>query len=137
MTTIAFDGKSISCDSRFANGVLKRESKKFFRMGDGVILFGCGTFSEILDLVDWWKDQTKDFPKTESQLIEYRIGLDRVNLYEAKIPSFIDHMWAFGTGSALAIGAMEMGANSVKAVEIASKYDIYSGGKIYTFGSDE
>jgi 20S proteasome alpha/beta subunit len=37
---------------------------------------------------------------------------------------------AIGSGASIAIGAMEMGATAVGAVEVASKYDIYTGGDI-------
>jgi ATP-dependent protease HslVU (ClpYQ) peptidase subunit len=37
---------------------------------------------------------------------------------------------ALGTGADFAIGAMAMGASARKAVEIATKYDIYTGGEI-------
>ena len=35
--------------------------------------------------------------------------------------------WAIGSGQDFAIGAMEMGADAKKAIEIASKFDIHSG----------
>lgn len=37
-----------------------------------------------------------------------------------------DQFWSVGTGSHIAIGAMEAGKSAVEAVRIACKYDIYS-----------
>lgn len=47
-----------------------------------------------------------------------------------KIPSEITHMYAIGSGSMFAMAAMMLGKSAAQAVNLASKLDLYTGGKI-------
>jgi ATP-dependent protease HslVU (ClpYQ) peptidase subunit len=44
-----------------------------------------------------------------------------------------DPFWAIGSGAKIALGAMEYGASAVEAVDIACKFDPYTGGKIQSY----
>lgn len=66
------------------------------------------------------------------------IRIHAIMVYEGKIFSFYDFLlveeieefWAVGSGMFLAVGAMEIGATAESAVKVASKYDLYCGGKV-------
>lgn len=44
---------------------------------------------------------------------------------------------AVGSGAQIAMGAMAMGASAEKAVEIASRFDVYTGGRITTLALEQ
>lgn len=44
---------------------------------------------------------------------------------------------AIGSGAKIAMGAMAMGASAEKAVQIASQFDVYTGGRITTLALDQ
>lgn len=96
-----------------------------------------GTEEDIVDLlcefVTWGKSKTNtdnlDMQSlfiSDNEIFEiYNYGVNKVDCELANGTFF-----AIGSGMFLALGAMELGADPIKAVEIAIKYDIGCGGKV-------
>lgn len=64
---------------------------------------------------------------------EFIVGLKNNLYYIAEDYSVLrtkTNVYGIGSGSAYAIGAIDAGADIIKAIKIASKYDIHTGGKI-------
>lgn len=62
---------------------------------------------------------------------------DKTGLYEfnksGSIPVPFTSFYAWGSGESIALGAMAAGANAVEAVNLAAKFDIYTGGKVVSY----
>ncbi len=139
MTTIAYDGRFIAIDSRVtSNGdyVVSDTREKFVDL-DGWMIFWCGVASDIDMYVDAFlnnKTVDKDinvglyaYDKKTKQVFE-------IGDVEGKIwRGLLIDMKACGSGSRHAITAMDCGRNSVEAVKLAMKRDIFTGGVIRCF----
>lgn len=138
MTTIATDGKLMAGDGRSTRGdiVSGGDRKKVFRLPDGSIIGIAG--------------RTRDAERAVRSLMadpfapeEVRGDYHLIRLYpNGQIWSHEDTLtapirvkppYAIGSGSTAAMAAMLAGADATAAVKIATKLDIYSGGKITSF----
>lgn len=143
MTTIAFDGKSISCDTMMVNNNLKYflhtkifKSKNFLLAGAGELHYiqkvlrdaeGMST-DEILSSRSYEKEITEN-----ASILLFCLKSKKCFILAGS--QFVECLRvpvAIGSGGEVATGAMLMGASSREAVKIASKIDIYTGGKIKT-----
>lgn len=135
MTTIACDGKSMAGDgAAFVRGTrISWDSVKVCLMPGGVLMGSCGSDVDLTKFKRWLESGAHMEPPT----LEEEFGallLDpsgRVEIVssscigqEAKAPI------AIGSGMDLAIGAMDAGLSAEAAVEIASRRDPHTGGKI-------
>lgn len=137
LTIVAWDGKSIACDSRITGGFIQDDVKKIFKLGNRYIGIA-GTYSAALLVIQWMKDKTREKPKLEIakddefEAIEIKDGkcfyYDE-NLIEHKVSA----PYAIGSGSAFAMGAMSCGKSASEAVGIAKKYDESCGGKTVVY----
>lgn len=55
---------------------------------------------------------------------------------DLEVQEITEH-FAYGSGMFLALGALELGATAIKAVEVAIKYDLYCGGKVTSITIDK
>jgi ATP-dependent protease HslVU (ClpYQ) peptidase subunit len=151
MTTIAWDGKSISADTQSTSGStvlpcptklivirehLEIEGKKIF------LVATAGTSGDHRHSLKYIRDggleSGKEMHKQVSSILlmittdgcGYVFQKDRDNLlpcvWEQPAP------YATGSGGDFALAAMHCGKNSHEAVQIASLLDVYTGGKIDT-----
>ena len=133
MTIICWKGGIIAADSQTTNGVLAGKTKKLFKLKNAAIGFA-GLLTDGLKLIEFLKSDEDKPPELsedfESLMMDLRTGkcayYDRT-LIAVKI---MDKFEAIGTGSELAIGAMEHGATAIEAVRVAIKRDINSGGRV-------
>lgn len=135
MTTIACDGHWMAADglSRDAGGLICSTTiRKVRRLKDGRIFGMAGTPFDI-DKLEIWLNEGGDFPSVDEDNFDcLLLDLDgrvwcyneRGNRSEEMLPA------AVGSGTDLAVGAMEHGATPKEAVEIACKRHSESGGTI-------
>lgn len=147
MSVIAWDGKAVAADRMAVIADVAIETTKIWKMPDGIVIATTGDFSFGLAMIEWWKAgaDAKEWPPFQqtddwARLIIFEPG-ERPYCYErqpCKQPIF-DRFAAWGCGRDLALGAMAMGANAVKAVEIASQFNIYCGKGVdcYMMHSDQ
>lgn len=138
MTTLVWDGKTLAAD-RQANVVgMRRQVCKILKLpSNGGLVGFSGDFDLAQDMHNWLYDGAlpKSFP--ESQKIDDKMvntlwipSPDKIFVFE-RSPYPIDFsankVICMGSGRDFAYGALEMGADAVRAVEIANKYDVGSG----------
>jgi ATP-dependent protease HslVU (ClpYQ) peptidase subunit len=156
MTTVAYREQVLAADSKeTVSDSLVRECQKLFRkrvrepgrFGKhyDIIIGTAGETAPGFLFMDWypgalWFSSTHRMRSPPEQLLHLTsrfemLILEPTGLYEADefcrpmlVPK--QDFWAVGTGSPYAMAAMEMGASAKRAVEIAAKYDVYTGGPI-------
>lgn len=131
MSIIVWDGQTLAADNQGTHCGLRFYVKKLYRLDDGTLLAFVGGASEGLNLIDWYKRgaDPKEWPETQKSeedmatlIIVTPQGV--AACYEkCPVPIPIEkvpHAW--GSGRDFALGALAMGADARKAVEIASVY---------------
>jgi len=127
MTVIAWDGAILAADKQITYGDTIKTCTKIFKVGDDAVAF-CGTNATAMRLLDWYRSGSDKKKWPESlQMGDYYCEMivankDGVKVYQQQpYPTFVEgHFTAWGAGREVAIGAMAMGADAVRAVEIAS-----------------
>lgn len=142
MTTIVYRDGVVAYDSRCTNGDLitsdKVEKKQVI---NGVVFFLAGYIGDFETLTSAYFDvDIQNDIKSEGPCA---IVVDSGKVFLCSIDSPEGSFWkqplsvfdryAIGSGSPYAQGAMEMGADAKKAVEVAAKLDVRTGGKIKTY----
>ena len=130
MTVIAWDGHVLAADRQATHGDTIASVKKAWPLKNGGAVAVCGNLSHGLALKRWVEEgmERKKFPKLKeseewTRLIVALPGKSVVmfeNTPEAI--EIIDPFLAWGCGREAALGALEMGASAIKAVEVASKW---------------
>lgn len=142
MTTVAYRDGVIAVDTLgVSNSGMIRETKKLHRI-HGAIIGLSGVYDDCLTFVDWW-ERGHDMAALP-QFILYRgaedapdfhaIVLDAAGVYlwtEHFQPSPIhEPFFSLGSGAMAARAAMHMGASAERAVEVAMKVDLHTGGRV-------
>jgi len=133
VTTIAWDGKNLACDSRsLTNDTIDQcETQKIFKKS-GVYYCLAGEYAQALAVMDYLVTKKNEpvFPKPEYQVL---VISDTAQIFDGELhPSPVEPPYAMGTGAQFAYGAILSGKTAKEAVEVAIKLDPYSGGKIRT-----
>jgi hypothetical protein len=135
------DGKQVASDSQATLGDQKLAGDFVKVVRDESTLF-CfsGTFCMFTPLVKWYKGGCledavpKCDPEYHHRLWVFNPSLDHpevfVNVHKAPYPIPLFTPAAMGSGADYALGALYAGATLKEAVRIASKLDVYTGGKI-------
>lgn len=142
MTTIAYDGKQVACDSQVGN---QYTIKKGF-VNKTVAIYnhptvwcagGSGERDTILAFQEWMLAVDEPYPELckerSAESTFFSIGLNGfIYEYERRSTPCVELVspWACGSGSEYALGAMDAGASAKEAVEIAMQRDPNTGGKI-------
>lgn len=135
MTVIATDGKTMASDGRSTDRgrmVCSESAEKIRRLPDGRIVgmagtpYDLGVFCEWLEKGGEFPEFDKDYfdplvLETDGRVYSYN---HRGRRHEDMLPA------AVGSGTDLALGAMEAGASPREAVEIACKRQSDCGGRI-------
>lgn len=134
MTTIVCDRKSMAADKRVTGGPMFKTTK-IFRVR-GSLLGIAGNVEQALRFVDWRRNsgpQPQFVETTSIEVIEltsegklFWWGAEMVGI------PIEGGCYAIGSGAALALGAMEMGATPKQAIQIASKWDATTGSDVQT-----
>lgn len=139
MTCIAWDGVILAADRMAENGYARRPVTKIWTLEPErpVVLAIAGNHAASLLLKDWWVNgaDVETWPKEQSDndkrgtLIVVKNG--ECSFYEGlPVALTLDHhprFWAWGSGSEIAIGAMAMGADAIRAVELANEFAVGCG----------
>jgi hypothetical protein len=141
VTTIAWDGKTLAVDSRMTGGCMVRseEAKKLFALENGSYLAGCGEMQDVLLAVEWLNDGAKkdEKPTLGDEFAALIMDCGRCYRIEKKLLRWdvCAPFAAAGSGYEVALGAMAAGADAVRAVEIASRFDPGTNARVhYTDG---
>lgn len=141
MTTIAFKGGIVASDRRMnSNGVLLCEGSKIVRNARGDVAAGCGSLNKLGDCFRWFLDGEKN-----ADFRPYLGPLDMFVIFRADGVT-LDHFStdgratngtmqirrdqpfiAFGSGAMAALGAMACGKSAREAIEIAARFDCFTG----------
>ena len=135
MSVIAWDGKTLAADRQACTGDTKATVRKIFKLESGEILAFAGDLDVGMAMKHWYEEGHKreDFPKInrdEKTFCRLIVASESGVVYYERTPEpvqLLDLFMAWGCGREAALGAMAMGADAVKAVEIASRFILYCG----------
>lgn len=136
MTTIAYRDGILAFDSAMTLDHLRLGAHtKAWRYKDFFIC-GAGSYSEIQAFKDWFMSgMNGESPYPTDEGVFVIITPDRKVLMCDPSGWFVAdgpyHAW--GSGMAIALGAMAAGASAIKAVEAACEIDVYSHGPVRRF----
>lgn len=159
MTTIAFDGKVLAADGQLTRGsnICNLNTQKLFICpsdeewwitGERIVAFGVsGDITGQLALLETVRLRPGYKGLTQSSQLPAKMDFTFLRLLASgkaivggKREDDVTLWWseatpplATGSGYEYALGAMKMGASAVRAIEIASECDIYTGGEISTY----
>lgn len=130
VTTIAYRSGVLAADRQANQGNLKTKGTKLFRIGNVAVGFA-GNFANGRAFCRWLlTDQKEDCPiGDDTHALVMNLETGDCELWEAPgigLP-IEDEFAAIGTGYHFAYGAMEMGADAKKAVQVAAKWDVNTG----------
>lgn len=132
MTTIATDGKSMAGDSLTSgSNTILRFAPKVLKAPDGRIFGCCGLVTDCLKFQAWMLnggDQPELTDDFDALILNTDGTVDWIDKNYTPVRYMVPH--AIGSGSEYALGAMFMGADPAKAVEIAMIRDLSTGGDI-------
>jgi len=130
MTIIVWDGKKMVADKQATVCGTKMRVTKIHKI-NGSIIGVAGDHATAMALIEWFKNgkSPDKWPEIQKDKDRWSTMLEitpdrKIMRYEYEPYPFEveEQFYAFGSGMDIALGAMEMGADGVKAVEIASKY---------------
>jgi hypothetical protein len=137
MTTIAWDGKTLAADTQATSSGMPYKAIKLFALADGSLFAGSGDYGQILAVKDWLEGGSvlADRPKADdfAGLLVTPTG-EAFKLEDAlmRIPLF-QPFFAIGSGRDFAMAAMHCGRRAREAIEIATLFDVFTGGEIVAF----
>jgi hypothetical protein len=146
MTTIAFDGQTVAFDTLTAQSGRKGWTHdKVIRVEGGSFAGGCGELDAIHAFQSWVQNgmDPSDYPQLcrdrseESCFIV--ITPDGVLMDFERTPTPVTKTHGFdacGSGSDYALGAMAAGKTAREAVEIAARFDLYTGSEVIALPLD-
>lgn len=139
MTTIAYCNGMIATDGYITAGqtIVDDQREKMIER-DGVRFFLSGATSDWQLFVDTYFGDRITPRAVDCAALVVRegsvscVGVDPDNaMWECPVPS--DRCYAIGSGSDHALTAMDMGANAFRAVEMAARRCVSTGGKIRVY----
>jgi 20S proteasome alpha/beta subunit len=145
VSVIVWDGKSLAADRQWTAGNLIRTTTKIWKHGD-VLMGGSGTLTHVEALRNWVLGGMlpAKFPdlKCDQNYVPHFWLINRngavAKFEDTPYPMTLrDPFFAEGSGRDFAYGALEMGADAARAVEIACKYDTSCGGGIDVLTFDD
>lgn len=132
MTTIAFDGKTLAADKQATVSEMKSTTSKLY-MVDGKAVGICGNAIKAMEFINWMLKKRKG-KKPELDRHEYvefiMVDLNTGECWvtDKSLALLPYHApCAIGSGSLAALAVMRLGHDAVKAIEIASEVDVYTG----------
>lgn len=134
MSVIAWDGKHVAADRQATNADMRRATRKVWRISGDEIAACTGEEAGGLDMVRWYEmgAAREKFPAAQAtdRWTRLIVFTERgAKVYEqAPEPIILTKPFmAWGSGRDFAMGAMAMGADARRAVQIASKFNIACG----------
>lgn len=146
MTTIAFDGITLACDSAWTlNDTFTSSKTKLIRLPTGALYAAAGHIDDR-DLVALLRDTPCSYQMPDGAaldaitsdlraLVIFPSGdvwlIDTGGEYCGAMPIHSPCV-AIGSGANIALGAMDAGADAKRAIEIACNRDAYTRGPVHT-----
>lgn len=138
MTCIAYRNSVMAADSLVVNDNAIKDLRSIKILSKGGWLLG--TSGELCPpdhtVLKWFKPKAMQLPRMDGykffMLAAGPKGVLRVWDQEGQFEPIRNRFWAVGSGSELAMGAMEMGATAAQAVAVAIKFNVNCDGKIIT-----
>jgi hypothetical protein len=134
MSVIAWDRKTLAADRMQCDGPIRSRSTKLHRH-EGVVIGTCGSGTHATMLLNWYMGGMvpSDFPEPNENtgkailvvMSEYGFASEFRGCPTADVLE--DEFYAWGEGAAFAIGAMAMGADARRAVEVANELCVSCG----------
>lgn len=140
MTTIAYRNGIMASDSQATGGeIVRGETTKLHRTIHGTLI-GISGHSGLTPLLIAWVEggrKWEDRPTLPQHVELHAIIVRPRGTITVLSQDFIEQpvetpFIAVGSGNELATGAMAMGATAAEAVEVAARFDVYTGGRIVT-----
>lgn len=138
MTTIAYKDGILAADTQLTYGYIKGLCRKIEILSTGEVVASAGNEEDYFIWKNWWAGDKKKIPKLHKTFELIMIDPDgRLYKYNNTcIPITIDDpVYAYGSGDALARGAMAYGLSAKEAVKFASEVDINTNNIIDTYDS--
>lgn len=128
MTVVAYKDGVLAADKQSTFAGLRRTTTKIARLPDGRLFGAAGNSSKCRALLQWFEkgDADAKYPDDKNECMVLIVNLDGSLVYYDDGPTPIlleDPFTAIGSGRDYAMGAMDVGASAVKAVDVACKYD--------------
>lgn len=140
MTIIVWDGKTLAADKQATDDGVRRTVTKIRRVksgpNKGCLIAGSGACSQANAMMDWFEDgaDTSLYPKHQENdqlaAILTVITPEKYIIRFEYTPTpilFEDAQYCTGSGREVAYGALAMGADAVKAVEIVCDHVVDCG----------
>lgn len=140
MTTIAFDGKTMACDTRVAGGHIYNTDTKIYESYFAVIGVAGNAEAGILLVKDdsILVPKHYDFDFEALVFVKDTEKVYKVAFYKSwdcalsSVIPIADSFAAVGSGSPYALAAMHLGNTATHAVTVSAQFDTNTGGKIIT-----
>lgn len=133
MTTITYRDGVVAADTRMVAGgwIGAGSARKIFRMQNGGVCAVTGDLAIGTTFIDWF-DGDKANPRPslgdDCRVISFRNNKITVHEGGGSFEMEGSAFYAWGSGAPAALAAMHLGADAMKAVEVASIVDPYTGG---------
>lgn len=141
MTTIAYDGKTMACDTRVTCGSsYYNTDTKIYENDDYVIGVAgdAGVGAMLIDCPYILQARHYDFDFEALVFAKDAKKLYKVAFYKSwdcalsSVIPVADKFSAVGSGSEYALAAMYLGHTATRAITVAAEFDMNTGGKIIT-----
>ncbi len=129
MTTIAWDGKSMVADTRCTSSGMPYRVLKCCVLPNGSLFGGAGTMSAF-ESVRAWLSENAERPSSLKDFTGMLIdGNRRIWLMDETTVRYeiLQEFYAIGSGRDFAIAAMALGNTALAAVELAARFDVWTG----------
>jgi ATP-dependent protease HslVU (ClpYQ) peptidase subunit len=136
MTTIAYKDGELAGDGRITEDgtVITDKQRKVHRLRDGRLVGWAGSLAGSKRFLKALRDNPDTLPELKLDVNAIVIARNgKVSLFEENTWMELKQPhYAYGSGSLIALGAMDAGASATEAVRIAARRDTGSGGRVLT-----
>lgn len=135
MSVVVFDGKTLAADRQACNVDLRFIYSKIVKEPNGTLLGFTGNVECGLAMIRWWRDGANPLTMPPSQdkdnwsrliVVEQNASCYYYEQFGQPINMLGEYL-AWGSGRDFALGALAMGADARKAVEVANQFCISCG----------
>jgi len=132
VTTVVWKKGILVCDSQSTSFNIRSEGSYKLVIDENMAYVVTGSTAEGLSVIDALIKGEEPSKLKEAEIVAMDLETGDGYVYEySSVPLPIrDKFYAGGSGGDIALGALAMGATPEEAVRIASKYDVYTGGKV-------
>jgi hypothetical protein len=138
MTTIAYKDGILAADTQLTMGYIRGLCRKIERWPGGEVVASAGNEEDHFVFKNWYHGDKKKIPKIHKTFELFMIDIEghplKYNNLCIPIP-IDDPVYAYGSGDALARGAMAYGLSAKEAVKFASEIDVNTNNIVDTYDS--